>query len=203
VSQFVQFASKADVTNLNVKIDAWIFPFLNVYAILGGVWNESTTNLEVTLPPLRPGGEGRQRALAVPAALNGTVGGLGLTLAGGYRSLFAALDVNAAQADLGFDERFHAVITSLRAGWHGKLGTHPARVWLNGTYWNTFATIKGSVADPDGGTLAFEVDQGPLHPYTYGAGFSYGLSRRVDLSADFGADFHGGWYVALVPVYRF
>jgi len=203
VSHFAQFASSSNVNNLNLKLDLWLLPFLNVYAIVGGVWNESTTNIDVTLPAIRPGGDPRTHHFALPAEVNGSVGGLGLTLAGGFDWFFVAADVNAARADLGFDDKFEALITSLRAGWNGKLDGRPLRVCLNGTHWDTGTVAKGTVADPDGGTLAFEVDQGPLYAYTYGAGASYGLSRRVDLSADYGTDFHGGWYVALVSVYRF
>jgi len=203
VSHFAQFASSSNVNNLNAKVDMWLFPFLNLYAIVGGVWNTSTTNIEVTLPPIRPGGNSRSYEFAVPTSLNGSVGGLGVSVAAGYKSLFVVGDFNAARADLGFDNKFKAIITSLRAGWNGKLSSRPLRIWLNASYWDTFATVTGTVADPEGGTLSFEVDQGPLHPYTYGAGFSYGLSRRVEISVDSGTDFHGGWYLALVPVYRF
>ena len=203
VSRFAQFASTANVNNLNLKLDVWLLPFLNVYAIVGGVWNKSDTNIEVTLPPILPAGNPRSLRVSVPAELNGSVGGLGVTLAYGYRSLFAAADFSAAQADLGFDDKFKALITSLRVGWNGKAGSSPLRIWVNGTYWDTATIARGTVADPDGGTLSFEVDQGPLHPYTYGLGASYGLSRRWELAVDSGTDFHGGWYVALVPVYRF
>jgi hypothetical protein len=203
VSHFAQFASSSSVNNLNAKIDMWLFPFLNLYAIVGGVWNTSTTNIDVTLPPIRPGGNTRSYEFSVPTSLNGSVGGLGMTAAAGYKSVFVVGDFNAARADLGFDNKFKAIITSLRAGWNGKLDSRPLRVWLTATYWDTFTTVTGTVADPEGGTLSFEVDQGPLHPYTYGAGFSYGLSRRVEISVDSGTDFHGGWYLALVPVFRF
>ena len=111
--------------------------------------------------------------------------------------------MNGARADLGFDDRFRAIIASIRAGWNGEVGSRPLRVWLNVTYWDTYAEAKGTVADPDGGTLAFEVDQGPAHPYTYGMGFSYSPFRWLDIATDVGTDFYGGWYVALVPVIRF
>jgi hypothetical protein len=39
VSQFAQFASSSNVNNLNLKLDVWLLPFLNLYAIVGGVWN--------------------------------------------------------------------------------------------------------------------------------------------------------------------
>jgi hypothetical protein len=71
------------------------------------------------------------------------------------------------------------------------------------TDWNTSATAKGTVADPDGGTLAFEVDQGPAWRKTYGLGAQCAFHPHFELAADFGSDFHGGWYLALVPVARF
>jgi len=203
VSDFAQLGSQARVDNINVKFDVWLLPFLNLYAIAGYVDNESTTNIDVTLPPLAPGGNPRTFQFAVPTHIEGSVGGLGLTLAGGYGPFLFACDVNAARADLGFDDRFQAVITSLRGGWHGKAGSRPIRSWLSATYWNTFAEAKGTVADPDGGTLAFEVDQGPAHPWTYGVGVSYAATRWFELAVDSGTDFHGGWYVAVVPVFRF
>jgi hypothetical protein len=203
VSQFAQLGSSSRVDNVNLKFDVWLLPFLNVYAIAGYIWNESSTTIDVTLPPLTSGGSPRMRRMTVPTELTGTVGGLGLTLAGGYGPFFFAGDVNAAQADLGFDNRFHAVVTSIRAGWHGRAGPGPIRVWINSTYWDTFAEATGTVADPDGGTLAFEVDQGPRYPWTFGVGTAYGAKPWLDLAVDAGSDFHGGWYVAVVPVFRF
>ena len=203
ISDFAQFSTVADVRNVNVKFDVWLLPFVNVYAIAGYVWNESQTTLEVTLPPLREGLEARRKVVTVPASLEGTVGGLGITLAGGYGPFFLVLDSNAAQADLGFDDRFHAVVTSLRSGWNGKVGGKPTRAWLNATHWDTFATARGTVEDPDGGTLSFEVDQGPAYPWTYGVGAQFSPRRWLDIAVDAGTDFKGGAYVVLVPVVRF
>ena len=203
VPDFAVFGATSDVSNLNLKVDVWILPFLNVYAIVGGIQNESATSLDLILPGVIPGGGDRNLSLDVPTEISGSVAGLGITLAGGYRSFFAAADINGARADLGFDDRFKALVSSLRAGWHGEANERPIRVWVNATSWDTFATAKGTVVDPDGGTLSFEVDQGPAYQYTYGAGMSYSPTPSWELSADFGSDFHGGWYVAIVPVFRF
>jgi hypothetical protein len=203
VSDFTQLGTSSRTDNLNVKFDVWLLPFLNVYAIAGYVWNESETTIDVTLPPLTPGGSPRRRRMTVPTELTGAVGGLGLTIAGGYGPLFIAADVNAAQADLGFDNRLHAIVASVRGGWNGRAGDRPIRAWVNATYWNTFAEAAGTVDDPDGGTLAFEVDQGPQHPWTFGLGMGYSPARWLELAVDGGGDTHGGWYVALVPVFRF
>jgi len=203
VPDAVDFGSNSDVDNYNLKADVWLLPFLNVYAIAGRIENKSATHVEITLPALVPGGAERRFRTEVQTELTGSVGGVGVTLAGGVGSFFGALDVNAARADLGFDNRFKAVVTSARAGWNGQLGGRPFRTWVNATYWDTFATAKGSVADPDGGTLAFEVDQGPKHPWTYGLGMSYAAKKWLELSVDTGVDRNGGWYVAIVPVIRF
>jgi hypothetical protein len=203
VSDFAQLSSTSKVNNVNIKADMWLLPFLNVYAIAGYLHNESTTTIDVTLPPILPNGSERRFTLEVPTEIEGTVGGVGMTLAGGYGPFMFAVDVNADQADLGFDDKFKAVVTSIRAGWNGQAGSRPLRVWLNSTYWDTFATATGTVDDPDGGTLEFEVDQGPEHAWTYGLGMSYSAKPWLELSLDAGSDFDGGWYVALVPVFRF
>ena len=203
VSDYAQLAARSDTDNLNVKLDAWLLPFLNVYVIAGYLWNTADTRIDVVLPPLQPGGPGRQRAVSVATEANGTVGGVGLTLAGGYGPFFMTYDVNFAQADMGFDDRFKAVVTSIRGGWNGSVRTTPLRAWMSVTDWNTYATASGSVTDPDGGTLSFEVDQGPAYRYTYGAGAQYAAKRWLEFAADAGIDGHGGWYLALIPVVRF
>jgi hypothetical protein len=203
VSEFAALGSRADVDNLNVKLDAWILPFVNLYAIVGYIWNESTTRLDVTLPPILPGGATRRYHFEIPTKMEGSVAGLGMTLAGGYGPYFMTYDVNAARADLGFDDRFKAVVTSIRGGWNGTAGSHPLRAWASATDWNTFATATATVADPDGGALSFEADQGPAYRYTYGLGSQFGARRWLEFAADAGVDFHGGWYLALIPVIRF
>ena len=203
VSQYADLGSTSDVDNVNVKVDVFLFPFLDVYAIAGKIKNESFTTIDVTLPPLVPGAPGRRLTTTVPTGIEGTVKGVGTTLAGGVGDFFGALDVNWAKADLGFDERFKATVASLRAGWNGTLGSRPLRVWANATHWDTAATAKGTVVDPDGGTLTFAVDQGPKKPWTYGVGMMFAPRKWFEIAFDAGVDGHGGWYVAIVPVIRF
>ncbi|MGH7741132.1 MAG: hypothetical protein ACRENS_03835 [Candidatus Eiseniibacteriota bacterium] len=203
VSEYASLGSRADVNNLNFKVDAWILPFVNLYAIAGYIWNESTTKVNVTLPPLTPIGQPRHLYFELPTKMEGSVAGLGMTLAGGYGPYFMTYDLNVAQADLGFDDRFKAVVTSIRAGWNGEAGNKPLRAWASATDWNTAATATATVPDPNGGTLSFEADQGPAYRYTYGVGSQYAAAKWLEFAADGGSDFHGGWYLALIPVIRF
>ena len=204
VSRFAQLRSRANVDNVNVKVDAWLLPFLNVYAIGGKIWNSSSTTIDVTLPPLLPGGMPRERIVTVPTSMQGTVLGLGLAAAGGYGPFFMTVDANWISADLGFDQALQGTIVSVRGGWNGKLESHAIRTWLVFTDWNTYAQVTGTAMDPDdGGTLQFIVDQGPAYRYTYGVGAQYSVTKWFDVATDIGVDFHGGWYVGLIPVVRF
>ena len=74
------------------------------------------------MPPITAGGAPRQFSFAVPTELGGSVGGLGLTLVAGFGSFFAAADLNAARADMGFSDRYEAFLPSLRVGWKGERG---------------------------------------------------------------------------------
>jgi hypothetical protein len=44
VSDFAQLASSSEVDNVNVKLDVWILPFLNVYAIAGYASSETAAS---------------------------------------------------------------------------------------------------------------------------------------------------------------
>ena len=203
VSDFATLAANSNVENVNLKLDAWILPFVNVYAIVGLVFNDSQTRIDVTLPPIVPSNPPRRFVMDVPTKIQGDVEGLGTTIAGGYPPYFLVVDVNAAAANLGFDNRLKATIVTSRGGWTGLIRRRDTQLWLGATYWDTFATPTGTVPDPDGGTLTFQVDQGPKWPWTYSVGSHVAFTQRIEMAVDLGADMHGGWTLALIPGYRF
>jgi hypothetical protein len=73
----------------------------------------------VTTPTLelRPGSQTFN--VSANTKRNGLVGGGGITVAGGYRDIFLLGDVNYSQTDIGFDNKFKALIGSIRTGWNG------------------------------------------------------------------------------------
>jgi hypothetical protein len=201
VSELAQFSSTSRVDNLNLKLDAWIFPFLNVYGLVGWFKNASTTRVHVGIPgrgPLPP----VTRDLEVPTTLEGSVEGLGVTLAGGFPPFFLVVDLNAFVSDLGFDDKLRGSIASVRSGYAGSVAGMPINVWLSATYWNTTTTVKSSVSDPVLGEIAFEADQGPRWMWTYGVGGNLRVHPHFELFTEGGVDFHGGWYFVLGPVAR-
>jgi hypothetical protein len=54
-------------------------------------------------------------------------------------------DVNYSQTDIGFDDRFRALIGSVRTGWNGKILDIPTRFWVGGMYWGTPSTAKATI----------------------------------------------------------
>jgi len=203
VSRFVQLGSKSNVFNANLKFDAWLLPFLNVYALIGPVYNKSTSNALITVP--RPGplpGE-LQFEKEVTTELNGVVGGAGLTLAGGYDSFFIVADVSYIQSDLGFDNAFKGSIATVRTGWNGKAGVMPVQVWLGVGDWKTDTTVQGHVDLEGVGRLDFEADQRPHTPWMYDIGMNLTFNPRVQLVIDFGTDLSGGYLFVVGPTYRF
>lgn len=198
ISNFVDLGSTSQVFNANLKFDAWVLPFLNVYALVGYVHNNSLTHAHVTLIP-----GAIESEADIETELDGLVGGVGLTLAGGYKQLFMVVDYNYNKADLGFDENFTASIASLRAGWMGKLGEVPTQLWLGIGNWDTAATAKGHGTLQNGTRFSFEADQRPKTERMYDIGVNFQVNKRFQLVIDVGADFDGGYLFVIAPTYRF
>jgi hypothetical protein len=203
VSRFVDLGSTSNVFNANLKLDAWLLPFLNVYLLTGYVHNSSTSHALVTVPRPGPIGGFRSFDTEIRTDLEGFVGGAGATVAGGYKDFFAVLDCNYDTINLGFDSNFHALIASARTGWNGRVLQVPVQMWVGAGWWNTAATAKGHVDLAEVGTLRFEADQRPVSYWIYDLGTNIAFTRRWQLFLDFGLDFRGGFVVAVGPTVRF
>jgi hypothetical protein len=203
VSDFVDLGSTSDVFNANLKFDAWLLPFLNVYALVGYVHNESDTHALITLPRPGPIPGDIQVEKRVATSLDGVVGGAGMTLAAGYSQFFMVADATYIQSDLGFDDNFDALIATVRAGWNGKFGETPVQLWLGAGNWDTAATAKGHVDIDENTTLRFEADQRPKTFWMYDVGSQIELSKRWQLVLDVGFDFDGGYVAVVAPTYRY
>jgi hypothetical protein len=203
VSDFLSLGAKSDVFNANFKFDVFVLPFLNVYALVGYVSNHSTTHALITVPApgIAPGY--RQFEKDVTTDLQGTVGGIGLALAGGYKNFFLVADASFIQSDLGFDDRFKATIATVRAGYRGRIGKLPLQMWLGVGNWDTAAIASGHVLLENGDQLNFEVEQKPHTPWMYDLGSNLEISKKLQLVLDVGADFDGGYFLVAGPTYRF
>jgi hypothetical protein len=203
VSDYATLGSTSTVFNANFRFDTWVLPFLNVYALVGYVHNDSATRIHVQIPRPGPLPGNMEFDTEVDTSLDGTVGGVGMTLAAGYKSFFMVADFNYNRADLGFDDRFTAKIGSIRAGWQGKVNGRGLQTWLGAGNWNTAATAKGHVDLEDGRRLTFEADQRPATNWMYDLGVNFMPTPHWQLFGDFGTDFEGGYLIVFGPTYRF
>src|SRR5262249_55022534 len=186
VSEVANFKARSYVDAVVVKSDVWLFPFFNLYALLGYIKNSTDLNILVTVPRPPPFSGSRQFTIKTRTQLEGFVGGAGATLAAGYRQFFGMVDANYSHTDLGFDERVRALIASARVGWNGHIGAVPVRLWIGGSYWDTVNTAKATVEVPDVGSVRFEADQGPKHAWNGLVGTSVMLHHHLDFFAEYG-----------------
>ena len=161
--------------NVSAKIDVLVFPFLDVYAILG--YTKGTTKGLIQVPGESIIGIFEPRVLQLDAAFKGPTYGLGMTLQGGakvsdWRDLtaFVVADVNRTKTKLSFENESLiantkpvATVFSARVGLHGIVGpTTRAAIWTGAMYQRIQQTVAGSVADTD---LQFVVVQSPSNPW--------------------------------------
>ena len=185
VNNFIDLGARSRSSGGIARFDAWLLPFLDVYGLVGYVTSTADLKGTVTVPrPLRPGS--LTFNLAGTAKVDGPTVGGGFTLVGGYRELFVLGDLNYSKSDLGFEDKFDALIGTVRVGWNGKVLDTPLQLWAGATYWRTQTTAKSTVDVPDVGRVTFEARQGPVHPLNAVVGTSFTLGRRWNPFVEYG-----------------
>jgi hypothetical protein len=199
VANFLQI-DQVDTSQQNVsaKLDVLIFPFLNIYALLG--YTQGTTKGVIQVPSEPVLGIIAPRELQLDAEFAGPTYGLGVTLQGGtkvsdWRDLTAivVMDWNRTKTKLSFENetliahtRPEATVFSARVGVHGVVS--PAMggaIWIGAMHQRIQQTVAGSVANTD---LEFVVVQSPAQPWNtlLGGLLEFGREGYVVLEAGLG-----------------
>ena len=185
--------------NVSAKFDVLVFPFLNVYALLGYTTGSTKGFIQVPEDPIL--GIFEPAILKLDASFRGPTYGLGVTLQGGskvseWRDLtaFVVADVNRTQTRLEFDNETliaHtkpiATVFSARGGLSGIASPSVrAGVWAGAMYQRIQQTVAGGVADTE---LEFIVVQEPTKPWNtlIGGVVEIGRDWVVVLEGGFGA----------------
>ena len=199
VSNYLQI-DEVDSTqeNLSAKLDVLIFPFLDVYALVGKTRGNTQGVIQVPADPIL--GILEPRLLELDADFSGPTYGAGLTLQGGtrvndWRDLTALVvaDWNRTQTNLSFanealiaETKPIATVFSARVGLHATLGaSHGAALWTGAMHQTIQQEVAGSVA---GTELQFIVVQSPAQPWNalLGGLFEFGRNGYVLLEGGFG-----------------
>ncbi|MFU0922949.1 hypothetical protein [Kluyvera sichuanensis] len=149
-----------------VRLDMWVFPFLNVYGLVGHSRGSSVSNVSVDADPTRYTGVDRLIAGSVHRLyqsgdlqdidfkldFKGTTFGTGVTLAGGYENWFALVDTNYTRTDFDIlDGKISALTVSPRIGYRfnlqGPVGPSHLSIWLGSMYQDVQQEFKGSLSD--------------------------------------------------------
>ncbi len=148
-----------------VKLDTWLLPFMNVYALVGKTRGSSHSTVSVDADPtLAPFGpvihamnvSGDLKNLDFNLRFHGTTYGIGTVLAGGYENWYGLMDFNYTRTDFNIlDGHTDAFTLTPRVGYRfttpgvealslpsGKLG-----VWVGTMYQNVQQTFRGRLSD--------------------------------------------------------
>ena len=197
--------------NLSAKLDVLIFPFLDVYALVGQTRGSTKGLIQVPADPIL--GIVEPRLLQLDAEFSGPTYGAGLTLQGGtkindWRDLTAigVADWNRTRTNLSFDNESliaetkpTATVFSARLGLHFTVGSaQGAAIWTGAMHQQIQQEVAGSVADTD---LEFLVVQSPANPWNMllGGMFEFGEHGSVLLEGGLGTRTS----ILAAAVYRF
>ncbi|CAM4435576.1 hypothetical protein [Vibrio agarivorans] len=196
-------------SNITLRGDLWLFPFLNVYGILGQTRGESTALIEsVTYNGGWPCHNGCTiDDLNIPFTLDmdGTTYGAGTTIAGGVGNWFALVDMNYTLTNIdAIDGEIKTFVAAPRVGHRWQYdGGKELRVWVGAMYQDVQQYLSGNIGDiipqladilEDG---RFEVQQSADDKWNGTAGFQYAFNRDWDILFEAGFGSRETLFVAL------
>jgi len=164
------------ITEVNVKVDAWLLPFLNVFGIVGSIDGTTLVDLRgasVELPFQN-----------IQIDYDGTVYGGGFTLAIGNGRYFGSLTYSYTETDLGGD--FESSVTA--ETWMPKVGLSGDRgsFWVGAFYLSADEHHVGSTTVPILGTVGFDISLQEEEDLSYTIGGSVNWGERFTLTFEGG-----------------
>ena len=200
VTNFLQI-DRVDTSqqNISAKLDVLVFPFLDVYALLGYTKGTTKGKLQVPADPIL--GIFEPRVLQLNASFSGPTYGAGATVQGGFKvsdwhdlTAIGVADWNRTKTDLSFDNETLiantkpvATVFSARLGMHATISpTMGGAFWVGAMHQSIQQKVAGSVAETD---LDFVVVQSPSNPWNtlLGGLVEFGRNGYVLLEGGVGA----------------
>ncbi len=171
--------AKQEASNVTLRADMWVLPFLNVYGILG--YTDGTSSAPITCKqgrPVDPGGflhpnpvhrimnalcgdnpEETRHIGNFDLDYHGMTYGIGTTIAGGVGNWFTILDLNYTRTELDIlDGQIDSVVISPRFGYRFTPYNKELRVWVGGMYQGVQQEMSGKLSDILTGNLGRDVN---------------------------------------------
>jgi hypothetical protein len=167
-----------DVTEWNVKADAWILPCVNVYAMAGLIDGSTEVDLRSTVIG--------QVVPSLEIDYDGWVYGVGAVITAGYGSLFAAVNVAATETDLEEASKVRAMVVMPQIGVHGAEWA----AWIGGMYQNADEDHRGNLTltglAPQPIPIRYTVDLDEADPWNALIGGKIGFLKHWSLIGEVG-----------------
>jgi hypothetical protein len=168
-----------EIQHFDVKADAWLFPFLNVFALLGQVQSDTTVDLGGVPLPGQPVSLGK-----LPVDTDGSVWGVGFTLAVGGPGWFSSVTTTWTDANLGGDLNSSAESLAVQPRFGFIRNSWTA--WVGGMYLDTEETHSGTINIPGLGGVPFDVVLETSDQWNTTTGIMYNFSARNAISFEYG-----------------
>lgn len=203
--EFVSFnQTSTKITTTQLKLDAWLLPFMNVFATFGQTNGDITMNVLLDGDALLDGLgadcdkvlkpiscrvlEGRNVTIPIRTDFEPFTYGVGTVLAGGWHDWFAAmpLTVTYSKSSKAFLEGRTLTMTP-RGGYAFKLRRlGKFSLFAGGTYMDSRNTISGTLKVPQTDILMdYRVKQRNKDRWNLVTGFNWDVSPRLTWSAEY------------------
>lgn len=167
------------VMHFDLKADVWLFPFMNVFGVVGKVDIDTDVDFsqaEISGLPFSLG--------TLPVSFDGTVYGLGFTLVYGTENWFTAVTTTYTETNTSGSLKSSVESVSvqpriglLRENW---------RFWVGGMYLETDEKHSGIFELPVIGDVPFAVELQTKDNWNYTGGVGYVFSDRANLNFEVG-----------------
>jgi len=168
-----------DVEHFDIQADVWLFPFMNVFGLVGRVDTDTIVDLSqvdiIGLPFALD---------TLPVSFSGKVYGLGFTLVYGTENWFTSVTSTWTDTNVsgGLDSSVSSVAVQPRIG----LLRNNWRFWVGGMYLDTDEKHSGEFELPFIGGVPFKVELETKDNWNYGGRFGYVFNDRTSFNLDIG-----------------
>lgn len=203
-----------------LKLDSWVFPFMNVYGLYGYTKGTSKTVLnDVSMDFGIPMSLAKDEIFELD--FKGKTYGAGFTLAGGYNQFFGTFDLNYTKTSLDIlDGDIKALVISPRVGYEfvfspliSGQGNTKLQVWTGAMYQDITQRFRGDVSklhlpgklndmmnDPDFlegiGNVKFDVEQHLAHKWNQTVGARLEVTRNFNVITEVGFNNRNSFFVS-------
>lgn len=204
-----------------LKLDSWVFPFMNVYGLYGKTKGKSHTTLAGGSVDFGGGFimdlDGLLKDQPFDLDFEGKTYGAGITLAGGYEQFFTTVDINYTKTNLDIlDGDIKAVVISPRVGYEfifspliAGQGNTKLQVWTGAMYQDITQRFKGDISglslpsdfqgminelhDPD---MKFDVEQHLAHKWSNLVGARLEVTRNFNIISEVGFNNRNSFFIS-------